>query len=87
MSGLERDATMADVADALGMTVKWLRSYMKKAAADGDPVEHMRVGGGPNARIRFTAEQVDKLRSRFTVNAEPPAAQQSITTRRKRRQA
>lgn len=67
---LARDFSLAEVADALGMSERWVRTRVKEGA------EHQRYGH----KIRFTAEQVDRLRARHT---KQPVAQ-SITTGRKR---
>lgn len=51
---LERDYTLDEVADALGMSTRWVRDRIRE-----DKVEHIRRGH----KIRFTREQVAKLRS------------------------
>lgn len=71
---LEPDYTLAEVAEALGMSDRWVRKQIK------DGAEHNRYGHV----IRFTAEQVEKLRAGKVRNAEPEAVE-SITTGRKRR--
>ena len=68
---LPKDYTMGEVADALGMSERWVRLQVSEGA------EHNRYGH----KIRFTAEQVEKLRTSRTKNAAPT----SITTGRKRR--
>lgn len=68
---IDKDYTLAEVAEAMGMSERWLRRQVAEGA------EHMRFGH----KIRFTAEQVDKLRAGRVQNAVP----QSITTGRKRR--
>lgn len=70
MSDLEQDFDMKQVAAALGMSERWVRAKVK------DGAEHRRYG----QKIRFSAEQVEKLREAHTKN---PAVQ-SITTGRKR---
>lgn len=65
--------TLAEVAEALGMSERWVR----QKCADG--AEHTRLGH----KIRFTDEQVAALVSDHT---KSPVAQ-SITTGRKRRSA
>ena len=70
---LEPDYTYEDVAAALGMSPRWVRLKVKEGA------EHQRYGH----KVRFTAEQVEKLRASCT---KVPASQ-SITTGRKRRPA
>lgn len=67
---LDQDYSLEDVANALGMSERWVRARVK------DGAEHQRYGH----KIRFTAEQVDKLRARHTKQPIP----QSITTGRKR---
>lgn len=63
--------TLAEVAEALGMSERWVRNQIKAGA------EHIRFGH----KIKFTAEQVEKLRSEHTRQPAPPR----ITTGRKRR--
>lgn len=70
---LEPDYTMEQVAAALGMSPRWVRARV----ADG--AEHTRYGH----KIRFSAEQVEKLRAAHT---KSPATQ-SITTGRKKARA
>lgn len=71
---LTPDFTLNEVAKALGMSPRWLRDRIKF-----DKVEHLRYGH----KIRFTAEQVEKLRSQFTVAPAPTSTQ--VTTGRKKR--
>lgn len=54
---LERDYSLQEVATAIGMTPRWIRD---RCNLDG--AEHLRYGH----KIRFTAEQVDKLRASHT---------------------
>lgn len=68
---LEPDYSLAEVAKALGMSERWVRARLKEGA------EHQRYGH----KIRFTPEQVDKLRAAHVSQPAP----QSITTGRKRR--
>ena len=68
---LERDYGLKEVADAMGKSTRWIRDRIRL-----DGVEHIRYG----REIRFTAEQVDKLRAAHT---KVPVAQ-SVTTGRKR---
>ena len=70
---LEKDYTLAEVAEALGMSERWVRERIKEGAA------HIRYGH----KIRFTAAQVDALRA---AHIKAPLAE-SITTGRKRRSA
>lgn len=67
---LSKDYTLTEVAEALGMSERWVRAKVK------DGAEHMRYG----LKIRFTAEQVDRLRA---AHVKVPV-EQSITTGRKR---
>lgn len=68
---LDPDYTLAEVAEALGMSPRWVRDRIREGA------EHMRYGHV----IRFSAEQVDKLRASHTKAPET----QPITTGRKKR--
>ncbi len=68
---LPRDYSLIEVADALGMSTRWVRERIK------DGAEHQKYGH----KIKFTAEQVDKLRAD---HAKVPV-EQSITTGRKRK--
>lgn len=70
---LEPDYSLADVVKAIGMSERWVR----QKCADG--AEHLRYG----RKIRFTSEQVAKLRADHT----RVAPVQSITTGRKRQRA
>ena len=72
-SGIEKDFTVDQVAAAVGMSGRWVRARI----ADG--AEHQRYGH----KIRFTAEQVDKLRASHTQAPES----ESITTGRKKGRA
>lgn len=67
---LPTDYTLEQVADSLQMSPRWVRDRVREGA------EHIRYG----RKIRFTAEQVDKLRAGRVQNAIP----QSVTTGRKR---
>lgn len=71
---LNPDYTLKEVAAALGMSTRWVRDRVNL-----DGAEHIRYG----QKIRFTAEQVDKLRAAHT----KAPVEQSITTGRKRRSA
>lgn len=73
MTDLPKDYTLDEVAEALGMSTRWVRERIKEGA------EHIRYGH----KIRFTAEQVEKLRA---AHIKAPAAE-SITTGRKRKSA
>lgn len=67
---LEKDYTIDEVADALGMSKRWLSAQIKQHGW-----EHMRAGH----KIRFTTAQVQKLRDSLTTNEVP----KSLTTGRK----
>jgi DNA-binding Lrp family transcriptional regulator len=68
---LRPDFDLDQVAKALGMSPRWVRDRVK------DGAEHQRYG----RKIRFTSEQVEKLRSAHT---KVPVAQ-SVTTGRKKK--
>lgn len=70
---IQTDYTLDEVASALGMSTRWVRQRIREGA------EHQRYGH----KIRFTPEQVDRLKSQFTANQTP----QSITTGRKKKSA
>ena len=70
---LEPNYTLAEVAQALGMSERWVRNQLK------DGAEHIRFGH----KIKFTAAQVEALRAKHVQQPAP----QSITTGRKRRTA
>lgn len=71
MSELEKDYSLAEVSEAIGMSTRWVRDRCSEGA------EHIRYG----RKIRFTQAQVDKLRASHTKSP----VEQSITTGRKRR--
>lgn len=68
---LEPDYSLEDVAQAIGMSTRWIRDRCKEGA------EHIRYGH----KIRFTEAQVAKLRNDHT---KAPAAE-GITTGRKKK--
>lgn len=70
---LPPDYDLEQVAEALGMSTRWVRDRVKEGA------EHQRYG----RKIRFTDQQVAKLRAAHT---QQPAVE-SITTGRKKRSA
>jgi len=70
---LERDYPLKEVAAAMGKSTRWVRDRIRL-----DGVEHIRYG----REIRFTAEQVDKLRAAHT---KQPAPVQAITSGKKRK--
>jgi predicted DNA-binding protein YlxM (UPF0122 family) len=74
---LARDYSLDEVAAALGMSTRWVRDRIKQGErGEKSFVEHTRRGH----KIRFTAEQVEKLRM-----ADAQAAPiQSVTTGKKR---
>lgn len=71
MTDLTPDYDLDAVAEALGMSARWVRARVSEGA------EHQRYG----RKIRFTPEQVEKLRASHT---KAPASQ-SVTTGRKKR--
>lgn len=80
MSELEKDFTIGEVAEAIGMSPRWIRDRISDGEhGRGPEVEHIRYGH----KIRFTPEQVEKLRAAHT---KAPASA-SMTTGRKRRSA
>lgn len=70
--------TLEQVASSMGVSERFLRGYLKK-----NDVEHMRVGNGPNGRIRFTEAQVTNLHAQFRQSPVP----ESVTTGRRKRSA
>lgn len=73
MSDLAKDYTYDEVAEALGMSARWVRLQVKNGAV------HNRYGH----KVRFSAEQVELLRASHTVQPTGGA----ITTGRKRRRS
>lgn len=71
---LPRDYSLEEVAQALGMSTRWVRERIKDGAA------HQRYGH----KIAFTAEQVEALREAHT---KAPLANAPVTTGRKKRSA
>lgn len=69
---LDPDYTLSEVADALGMSTRWVRDRIREGA------EHQRYGHV----IKFTSDQVDKLRASHT---KAPASQPITSGRRKSR--
>lgn len=72
MTDLSQDFTLDEVANALGMSTRWLRGRIK-----ADKLTHQKYGH----KIKFTTEQVEAIRSRYTA-AVP--VEESITTGRKK---
>ena len=70
---LPTDYTLVEVAEAVQMSERWVRDRVREGA------EHNRYG----RKIRFSAEQVEKLRAAHT---KMPVTE-SITTGRKRKSA
>ena len=70
MTELIPDYSLTEVAKATGMSERWLRRKVSEGA------EHLRYGH----KIRFTAAQVEQLRTDHTRNNA-----QRVTTSRKRR--
>jgi Helix-turn-helix domain len=54
MIELEREFTVTEVAEALGLSDRWVRNGVARGA------EHQRYGN----RIRFTPQQLERLRAR-----------------------
>lgn len=71
---LPTDYTLEQVADALGMSERWVRDRIRI-----DGAEHQRYGH----KIRFTPAQVESLRAAHST----APVQESITTGRKKRPA
>lgn len=71
MTDLQRNYTLDEIAELIGMSPRWVRDRCKEGA------EHQRMGH----KIKMTAEQVDKLRATHTVTP----VKKSITTGRGRR--
>ncbi|WP_107768494.1 hypothetical protein [Nocardioides terrigena] len=84
MTTPETDYTLAETAEALKVSTRWIRDRIKAGAdpenADAPFVEHIRRGN----KIMFTSEQVEKLRHSDTQAAPVPVVE-SITTGRKKR--
>lgn len=79
MTTPEKDYTLAETADALKVSTKWIRNRIKAGVEGKAPfVEHIRRGN----RIIFTAAQVEALRM---AGAQTPPVAESITTGRSRR--
>lgn len=72
MTELTKDYSLQEVAEATGMSTRWLRD---RCNLDG--AEHIRYGH----KIRFTVEQVEKLRAAHIKAPVEP----SITTGPKKR--
>lgn len=68
---LEPDYDLEQIADAVGMSTRWVREQVKEGA------EHQRYG----RKIKMTAAQVAKLRASHT---QAPPVLESVTTGRKR---
>jgi predicted DNA-binding protein YlxM (UPF0122 family) len=69
---LEIDYDLDQIAEAVGMSTRWVRDRVKEGAA------HQRYGN----KIKMTAEQVALLRAAHT---KEPAPVESITTGRRKR--
>ena len=74
LSPLPQDYSLEEVATALGMSPRWVRDRIRL-----DNAEHQRYGH----KIRFTAEQVEKLRAAHTT----ATVVEPVTTGRKKRSA
>lgn len=75
MTDLPKTYTLEEVADALGMSTRWVRGKLAE-------VEHMRAGH----KIRFTQAQYEAFRDSLATKAAV-AVPQSITTGRKKKSA
>lgn len=76
---LNRDYTLEEVATAIRMSTRWIRDQIKAGEnGEGPVVEHTRRGH----KIRFTAEQVEKLRA---AHAKAPVIDLPVTTGRKKK--
>lgn len=75
---LENEYNVQEVADALGMSVKWVRNKLPTTP-------HQRYGH----KIRFTAAQVETLRASHTAQPKPEVAadEKRVTTGRKKKSA
>lgn len=73
---LETDYSLDEVADAIGMSTRWIRDRIRL-----DGAEHQRYGH----KIMFTAEQVEKLRAAHA--KAKVVADEPVTTGRKKRSA
>lgn len=77
MSEAEKDLNLEQIAEAMGMSTRWVRDQLDPKKGRG--IEHRRPGN----RIRMSPEQLEKFKSSFDVVTTP----QSITTGRKRKSA
>lgn len=73
---LEPDYSLSEVAKAIGMSTRWIRDRVNDKES---PAEHLRYGH----KIRFTKDQVEKLRAGHT-KSPAVAAVTPITTGRKK---
>lgn len=75
---LEADYTLDEVAEALRVSTRWIRDRIRAGKdGNGPVVEHIRRGH----MIRFTGDQVEKLR---TLGVVEPVAGEQVTTGRKK---
>jgi len=75
---LDADYTLEEVAEALRVSKRWIRDRIRAGKEGKGPVvEHIRRGH----MIRFTADQVEKLR---TFGAVQPIAGEQVTTGHKK---
>lgn len=78
-SELDQDYTLEEVARALRMSTRWIRDRIREGnEGTGPVVEHERRGH----KIRFTAAQVEKLR---TAHTHAPRPEEPVTTGRKKK--
>lgn len=80
MTEPEKDLDLNQIAEAMGMSTRWVRGELDPKA--GNNIEHRRLGG-TKGRIRMSHEQLEKFKARYNVQAVP----QSITTGRRKRSA
>jgi excinuclease UvrABC nuclease subunit len=76
MTDLEKDYSIAEVSEAIGMSTRWIRDRINDP---DNPAEHLRYGH----KIRFTAAQVDRLRAAHT--KAPVSTIAPVTTGRRKR--
>lgn len=70
MTDLDKNYNLDEIAEAVGMSTRWVRQQCKEGA------EHQRMGH----KIKMTSGQIDKLRETHTVT---PITKSITTGRRK----
>ncbi len=78
MTEPEKDLDLAQIAEAMGMSIRWIRRELHPNS--GNNIEHRRLGTGSRARIRMSHAQLEAFKARYNVEAIP----RSVTTGRKR---